>query len=109
MGVVREALFVAFELPCGVRLGAFWNGGRMCDVYALNGRFGPLVERWRMVDSATGEPRIEYHHNALRELVNWRCADRVAVRQMTARYWAAVKADKLVAKRRQFVPEFSAN
>lgn len=109
MGVYGESLLVVFRLPNGVKLAAFWNGGEVCDVHAINGGFGPLVERWRMTNKKTGRAGINYDVAAFRDLVNWRCADRVAVRQMMAGYRAAMATVPPPAKRAELPPAFSLN
>lgn len=73
MVVHGAAVVVSFEPVADVRLAVVWDGGQHATVHTLeDGRYGPVVERWQMVDPWTDCPRIACTPAALAELVVFR-------------------------------------
>lgn len=110
MCVVDAAVVVAFEPVPGLNMAAVWDGGRWCHVHVVDdGRYGPAIESWDMTNGWSGTTQIPCTPNALRELVEWRLADRDAVRDMVAfaRPYVTWSETRLVTP--GGAPQFSAN
>jgi len=85
MVVHGAAVVVAFEPVAGVRLACVWDGGPHATVHTLeDGRYGPVLERWQMVDPWTGCPRIACTPAALAELVAFRVEETPGAARLVA-------------------------
>jgi hypothetical protein len=73
MLTVNASIVATVFTPHDVTLAAVWDGGKWCNVHRMNGGlYGAVVERWDMIDNATGKPGIECTPAALAELVRYR-------------------------------------
>ena len=85
MTVHGAAVVVAFEPVADVRLAVVWDGGRHATVHAIHdGQYGPVLERWLMVDEHTGHPRVACTPAALAELVRFRVEETPGAAELVA-------------------------
>jgi hypothetical protein len=102
MLTVNASIVATFFTPHDVTLAAVWDGGKWCNVHRMNGgRYGAVVERWDMIDDATGKPGIECTPAALAELVRYRLEHHRQVVEL-----GALDAERFVGNR---LPAFSRN
>lgn len=85
MCVVGAAVVVVVEPVHGARFAVCWDGGETAAVHTIeDGRYGPVFERWQMVDPVTGCPHIQCTPAALAELARFRLEETPGAAELVA-------------------------